>query len=29
LIDLGYRDAMESRDQILHLLGYDSLITAS
>jgi NTE family protein len=29
LIALGYRDAMESRDQILHLLGYDSLITAS
>ena len=26
LIDLGYRDAMASRDQILHLLGYDSLI---
>jgi len=27
LIDLGYRDAMASRDQILHLLGYDALIT--
>jgi len=27
LIDLGYRDAMASRDQILHLLGYDTLIT--
>jgi NTE family protein len=26
LIDLGYRDAMASRDQILHLLGYDALI---
>jgi NTE family protein len=26
LIDLGYRDAMASRDQILHLLGYDKLI---
>jgi NTE family protein len=29
LIALGYRDAMASRDQILHLLGYDSLIAAS
>jgi NTE family protein len=29
LIDLGYRDAMASRDQILHLLGYDKLIGAS
>jgi NTE family protein len=29
LIDLGYRDAMASRDQILHLLGYDSLIAPS
>ncbi|MGB7930890.1 MAG: patatin-like phospholipase family protein [Gammaproteobacteria bacterium] len=27
LIDLGYRDAMGSRDQILHLLGYDAVIT--
>jgi NTE family protein len=27
LIDLGYRDAMASRDQILHLLGYDTLNT--
>jgi NTE family protein len=26
LIDLGYADAMAARDQILHLLGYDSLI---
>jgi NTE family protein len=29
LIDLGYSDAMASRDQILHLLGYDRLIAAS
>ena len=29
LIDLGYRDAMTSRDQILHLLGYDRLIAAT
>jgi NTE family protein len=26
LMDLGYQDALESRDQILHLLGYDELI---
>jgi NTE family protein len=26
LIELGYRDAMASHDQILHLLGYDRLI---
>jgi NTE family protein len=29
LIALGYRDAMASRDQILHLLGYDRLIAVS
>jgi len=29
LIALGYRDAMASRDQILHLLGFDRLIAAS
>jgi NTE family protein len=29
LIDLGYRDAMAARDQILHLLGYDKLITSA
>jgi NTE family protein len=27
LIELGYQDAMAARDQILHLLGYDRLIT--
>jgi len=27
LIELGYGDAMAARDQILHLLGYDQLIT--
>jgi len=26
LMELGYRDAMDSRDQILHLLGYDELV---
>jgi NTE family protein len=26
LMDLGYQDALASRDQILHLLGYDELI---
>ncbi|UCC56020.1 MAG: patatin-like phospholipase family protein [Gammaproteobacteria bacterium] len=26
LMELGYEDAMASRDQILHLLGYDELI---
>jgi len=26
LMELGYQDAMASRDQILHLLGYDELI---
>jgi NTE family protein len=26
LMDLGYQDALDSRDQILHLLGYDELI---
>lgn len=29
LIKLGYQDAMASRDQILHLLGYDKLITSA
>jgi NTE family protein len=29
LIELGYRDAMAVRDQILHLLGYDHLIVPS
>jgi NTE family protein len=29
LIDLGYQDAMAVRDQILHLLGYDRLITTA
>jgi NTE family protein len=29
LIDLGYRDAMAARDQILHLLGYDKLIASA
>ena len=26
LMDLGYQDALDSRDQILHLLGHDELI---
>ena len=26
LLDLGYRDAMAAREQILHLIGYDELI---
>ena len=26
LMELGYEDAIASRDQILHLLGYDELI---
>ena len=26
LMELGYQDALDSRDQILHLLGYDELI---
>jgi NTE family protein len=29
LIDLGYKDAMAARDQILHLLGYDKLIASA
>jgi NTE family protein len=29
LMELGYEDAMASREQILHLLGYDEMVEAS